>query len=109
MAGLDWEGQEKARSYARIIRPLAFSEISIPVFSIVVLLLTPLYKRLRKLLDFPQPLGVALYSATIALYYAIVLASLNFFFIERSPLPTLARERGWVHLHGKVGEKVVGY
>ncbi len=34
MAGLDWERQEKARSYARIMRPLAFLEIGIAAFFI---------------------------------------------------------------------------
>jgi hypothetical protein len=34
MAGLDWERQEKARSYARIMRTIAFSEIGIATFFI---------------------------------------------------------------------------
>jgi STE24 endopeptidase len=79
MAGLDWERQEKARSYARIMRPLAFLEIGIATFFILVLLLTPLSTSLRNLLDFPQPLRVALYLTTIMLCFAIVSAPLSFY------------------------------
>jgi hypothetical protein len=60
MAGFDWERQEKAKSYARIMRPLTFLEIGIATFFILVLFVTPLSTGLRDLLDFPQPFRVAL-------------------------------------------------
>jgi len=59
MAGLDWERQEKAKKYARIMRPPAFLELGIAALFILVLLITPLSKGLRNKLDFPQPLRVA--------------------------------------------------
>lgn len=99
MAGLDWERQEKAKNYARIMRPLAFLELGIAALFILVLLLTPLSTSLRNLMDFPQPLRVALYFATIMLCFAIVSAPLSFyrgFFLPRSFGLLSQRLRGWL-------------
>jgi len=99
MAGLDWERQEKAKNYARIMHLLAFLEIGIAALFILVLLLTPLSTSLRNLLDLLQPLRVALYFVTIMLCLAIVSAPLSFyrgFLLPRSFGLSSQRLRGWL-------------
>jgi len=78
MVELDLERQERAKAYAKIVRRLSFFELGLGGIFILVLLLTPLSAGLRDLLDFPQPLRVALYLATLMIGYGIVTAPLSF-------------------------------
>lgn len=96
---LDVERQEKARDYARIRHRLSFLDLGLGFFFLLLLLLTPLSVGLRNLLDFPQPLRVALYFATLMLCLGIVSAPLSFyrgFVLPRHFGLSIQSLRGWL-------------
>lgn len=104
------ERQEKAKDYARIMRQLSFFGLGLAVFLLLVLLLTPLSIGLRDLLDFPQPLKVALYFATVMICFGIVFAPLSFYggFVLPRRFGLLSQSlRGW--LRDGVKEGVLGF
>lgn len=99
MVELDLERQEKARAYAKIMRRLSFFELGLGAIFILVLLLTPLSVGLRDLLDFMQPLRVALYFATLMICFGIVTAPVSFyggFVLPRRFGLSVQNLRGWL-------------
>ncbi len=79
MAELDRNQQEEAKAYARTMRRLSFLELGLGGICILTLLLTPLSIGLRNLLDFPWPLPVALYTATLMICFMILSIPLSFY------------------------------
>lgn len=79
MAELDLKRQQKAKAYAKAVRRLSFVELGLSGILILILLLTPLSASLRDVLDFPQPLRVAFYFASLMIFLGIASAPLSFY------------------------------
>ncbi|MBE0415696.1 MAG: M48 family metallopeptidase [Dehalococcoidia bacterium] len=106
MAELDPQRQEKAKDYARRMRRLSFLELGLGFFFVLILLFTPLSLSLRNLLDFPKPLQVALYFATLMICLGIVSAPLSFyggFVLPRRFGISTQNLRGWLLDEAKGG------
>jgi len=110
MVELDRERQEKAKDYAKIMRRLSFFELGLGITFLLVLLFSPLSAWLADLLDFPKPLQVALYFATVVICYGIVTAPLSFyggFALPRRFGLSVQSLRGWLLDEAKGG--VLGF
>jgi len=107
---LEQKRQEKAKDYARIMRRLSFFELCLAGFLVLILLFTPLSIGLGDLLDFPQPLKVALYFAILMICCVIVFVPLSFYggFVLPRRFGLLSQSlKGWL-LDG-VKEGVLGF
>ena len=76
---LDPARQEKAREYARLRWRLTLGELALGGCFLLFLLVSGLSLRLREYLDFPWPLGIALYIIVVMVGYGLLSLPLAFY------------------------------
>jgi STE24 endopeptidase len=72
--------QQKAREYSKIVRRGSFVKLGIGLALLLALLFTPASTALANLLAFPFPWSAALYLLVLAAGYAVIVASLSYYY-----------------------------